>query len=40
MPKFLRKLLSWIDQLLDPQPPTEQVVAEPIDFESFFTENL
>lgn len=42
MPKILRNLLSWIDRLLDPQPAEEPEVveAEPIDFETFFTEPL
>lgn len=40
MPKFMKKLLSWIDQLLDSQPAAEPEPAEPIDFETFFTEDL
>ena len=39
MPTFLKKLLIWIDQLLDPQPAAEEPEKE-IDFESFFTDPL
>lgn len=42
MPKFLKKLLIWIDQLLDPQPaaPAAEEPEKEIDFESFFTDPL
>lgn len=42
MPEILKKLLTWIDAVLDPQPAAEleTVEAEAIDFNEFFTEQL
>ncbi len=42
MPEIVKKLLTWIDAVLDPQPAAEPEIeeVEPIDFREFFTDPL